>query len=123
MIPGLGRSPGERERLPPPVFWPGGFQGLYRPWGHKESDTAEQLSLHFIHSQLQFPSPSVITSANRDSLPGEAFQTFSPKASGLLAVFMELAAGGFPLPSTKEHDGNKSHKGIVFQMSSSSPLL
>ena len=28
-----------------PVFWPGEFQGLYSPWGHKELDTTEQLSL------------------------------------------------------------------------------
>ena len=26
-------------------FWPGEFHGLYSPWGHKESDTIEQLSL------------------------------------------------------------------------------
>ena len=45
LIPGLGRSPG--ERLPTPVFWPGEFHGLYSPCGHKESDTTEQLSLHF----------------------------------------------------------------------------
>ena len=34
-----------RERLPTPVFWPGEFHGLYSPWGRKESDTTEQLSL------------------------------------------------------------------------------
>ena len=27
-IPGLGRYPGEGERLPTPVFWPGEFHGL-----------------------------------------------------------------------------------------------
>ena len=27
-----------------PVFWPGEFQGLYSPWGHKQSDMTEQLS-------------------------------------------------------------------------------
>ena len=37
-IPGLGRSPGERERLPIIVFWPGEFHGLYSPWGGKELD-------------------------------------------------------------------------------------
>ena len=47
-IPGLGRSPGEgkcsifQNTL---VFWPGEFQGLYSPWGHKESDTNERLSV------------------------------------------------------------------------------
>ena len=34
-----------REKLPTPVFWPGKFHGLYRPWGHKESDATERLSL------------------------------------------------------------------------------
>ena len=38
-IPGLGRSPWRRERLPTPVFLPGEFHGLYSPWGRKESDT------------------------------------------------------------------------------------
>ena len=28
-----------------PVFWPGEFHGLYSPWGHKQLDTTEQLSL------------------------------------------------------------------------------
>ena len=27
------------------MFWPGEFHGLYGPWGHKESDTTEWLSL------------------------------------------------------------------------------
>ena len=33
------------ERLPTPVFWPGEFNGLYSPWGCKESDMTERLSL------------------------------------------------------------------------------
>ena len=45
LIPGLGRSPGEGKGLPTPVFWPGEFHELYSPWGHKESDTTEWLSL------------------------------------------------------------------------------
>ena len=34
-----------RERLLTPVFWPGEFHGLDSPWGCKESDTTERLSL------------------------------------------------------------------------------
>ena len=49
-IPGLGRSSGEGERLPTPVFWPTEFHGLYSPWGRKESDTTEPLSLTIIES-------------------------------------------------------------------------
>ena len=33
-----------RERLLTPVLWHREFHGLYSPWGHKESDTTEQLS-------------------------------------------------------------------------------
>ena len=42
----VGKIPWRRERLPTPVFWSGEFHGLYSPWGHKESDTTERLSLH-----------------------------------------------------------------------------
>jgi len=38
--------PWRRETLPTPVFWPWVFHGLYSPWGCKESDTTEWLSLH-----------------------------------------------------------------------------
>ena len=45
MIPGLGRSAGEGKGYPTPELWPGEFHGLYSPWGRKESDTTERLSL------------------------------------------------------------------------------
>ena len=35
MIPGFGRFPWRRERLPTRVFWPGEFHGLYSPWGRR----------------------------------------------------------------------------------------
>ena len=41
----VGKIAWRRERLPTPVFWPGEFQVLYSPWGCKESDRTEQLSL------------------------------------------------------------------------------
>ena len=42
-IPGLGRFPWRRERLPTPEFLPEEFHGQrslvgYSAWGHKESD-------------------------------------------------------------------------------------
>ena len=43
--PWIGKIPWRRERLPTPVFWPGEFHRLYSPWGHKEADMTEQLSL------------------------------------------------------------------------------
>ena len=38
-------DPLEKERLLTPVLWPGESHGLYSPWGRKESDLAERLSL------------------------------------------------------------------------------
>ena len=45
-IPGSGRSTGEGNGNPTPVFLPGEFPGQrslvgYNPWGHKESDMTE----------------------------------------------------------------------------------
>ena len=39
------KIPWRRKRLRAPVFWPGEFHGFYSPWGHKELDMTEQLSL------------------------------------------------------------------------------
>ena len=50
--PWVGKIPWRRERLPTLVFWLGEFHGLYSPWGHKESYTAERLSLHYVHGHF-----------------------------------------------------------------------
>ena len=42
--------PWRREWLSTPVFWPGEFHGLYSPWGRKESEATEQLSLTHFYS-------------------------------------------------------------------------
>ena len=38
-------DPLEKGKVPTSVFWPGELHGLYSPWGRKESDMTEQLSL------------------------------------------------------------------------------
>ena len=43
--PWVGKIPWRRKWLPTPVLWPGEFNGLYSPWGCKESDTTEWLLL------------------------------------------------------------------------------
>ena len=43
--PWVGKIPWRRERQPTPVFWPREFHGLYSPWGRKELDMAERLSV------------------------------------------------------------------------------
>ena len=50
-----------RERLSAPLFWPGEFHGLYSPWGGKESDMTERLSLHFAENAFwDFPGAPVV---------------------------------------------------------------
>ena len=49
-------DPWRRERLPTPVFLPGEFHGLYSPWGCKELDKTEQLSLSFVVIRLPLTS-------------------------------------------------------------------
>ena len=51
--PWVGKIPWRREQLPTPVFWPGKFHGLYSPWGRKELDRTEQLSLSLRHHGLR----------------------------------------------------------------------
>ena len=51
-ILGVGKIPWRREWLPTPVFLPGEFHGQrslagHSPWGLKELDMTEQLTLHF----------------------------------------------------------------------------
>ena len=48
--PWIGNIPWRREQLPISVFWPGEFHGQrslegYSPWGGKELDMTERLSL------------------------------------------------------------------------------
>ena len=43
LIPGLGRSPGEEKDYP--LHFSGLENSMYSPWGRKESDTTERLSL------------------------------------------------------------------------------
>ena len=60
LILGSGRYPGEGNGYPPWLFLPGEFHGQrrlagYSPWGHKESDTTELVTLvwliHFVVQQ------------------------------------------------------------------------
>ena len=57
--PWVGKIPWRRESLPTPVFWPGEFHGQrsltgYSPWGCKELDTTERLSLSLVYIHITF---------------------------------------------------------------------
>ena len=48
-VPWVGKISWRRERLPTPVLWPEECHGPSSPWGHKELDTIERLSLSLFH--------------------------------------------------------------------------
>ena len=52
-IPGLGRSSGEGERLPTPVFWPGEVHGLYCPWVAKSQTRLSDFTFTFQFHSLE----------------------------------------------------------------------
>ena len=52
-ILGLGRSPGEGKGYPLQYSCLENFHGQYSPWGHKESDGTEWLSLSLLWRKLK----------------------------------------------------------------------
>ena len=63
----IRKIPWRRKGQPTPVFLPGKSPGQrsladYSPWGHKESDTTERLSMHMLltsHSRLKMAISSI----------------------------------------------------------------
>ena len=71
LIPGLGKSPGERSGNP--GLLPGKSHGQrslvgYSPWGRKESDTTEQIHFTSLHFTLLSRS-NIINKQNLSSDP------------------------------------------------------
>ena len=74
-IPGLGRFPWKRKWLPTPIFLPGESHGQrslagYSPWGPKQLDTTEWLTLTFYTSLISVKhlkvSPTIDNWSSRD---------------------------------------------------------
>ena len=68
----VGKIHWRRDRLPTPEFWPGEFHRLYSPWGCKELDMTERLSVSLIDFSGGRSPPEPRSSAlQADSLPAE----------------------------------------------------
>ena len=86
-------DPLQGERLPTPVFWPGESHGLYSPWGPKESDMAEWLSLSlWRHLRKMF-----FSSKKTEQCAGNLFPSMWPRH-----LCTEADAGSYG-----NHPGNK----------------
>ena len=68
-------DPLEKEQLPTPVFWPTEFHGWYSPWGLKESETTEQLSLSLSIVDLDMGTILLNCTIYTKSSPGSAAYT------------------------------------------------
>ena len=78
-IPGLERPSGwensqKREQLPTAVFWPGEFHEHrrlvgYSPWGRKELDKTEQLSLSLFTSEIILPGKASVAHVSNSLQP------------------------------------------------------
>ena len=113
LIPGLGRSPGEGKGYPLQ------YSGLenYSPWGCKELDTTERLSLHFTSSDrdpkmttlqhLVFKGLIYVFNKGRQA-PGEGFLLFSfynYRVHGVLhARILEWVVSPFSRVSSQPRD-------------------
>ena len=117
--PWVGKIPWRRKWQPSPVFWPGEFHGLYSPWGRKESDMTEWLSLSLgcqaplsmgfprqeYWSELSFPSPGDLPNPGieprtptlqADSLPAEPQGKPKNIGVGSLSLLQQI----FPTPES-----------------------
>ena len=91
--PWIGKIPWGWEQLPTPVFWPEQFHGQrvlagYTPWGLKESNTTEQISL------------SVFTSWEAVVVKNPSENAGDIKDMGLIPGFRQSPGegNGYPLP-------------------------
>ena len=100
-IPGLGRFPWRRKRLPTPVFWPREMHGLSSPWGRKESGTTEQLSLSLHDCNI-----SQRTLSRDDSLATWIVTEYSPQ----FPLKQQQRLTNFLLQGTVEHNTLVSFK-------------
>ena len=87
-IPGLGRSPGEGKVYP---LQYSGLKNSHSPWGHKESDTTERLSLHFtsLHFKDELSHSTISTSQRVDWRFGWAPRL--PSSSAPFCLFPSLS--------------------------------
>ena len=76
-IPGLGR-PLEKGKATHSVFWPGEFHGLYSPWGCKELDRTEQLSLSLKYGYVSIASFSKFSLSGFRTLKSTSISPIPP---------------------------------------------
>ena len=86
--------PWRRERLPTPIFWPGEFHGD-SPWGRKESDATERLSLSLSPETIPLISSLVECNFSWQPFWRKAEEILLiPQRPGILKTFISLLTVG-----------------------------
>ena len=122
----VGKIPGEGR-----VFWPGEFHGQYSPWGHRELDTTEWLSLSSSVSSVAQSCPTLCDPINC-STPGlpvyhqlpKFTQTHVHRVGDAIQPSHPLSSPSPPPPNPSQHQSlfqrvNSSHevaKVLEFQL-------
>ena len=90
------KIPWTKEWQSTPVFLPREFHGLYSPWGCKESDTTEQLSLSHTHTHTYIVCCCLVTQL---CLTLCNQMDCSPPSSPVMGLSRQKYWSGLPLPS------------------------
>ena len=95
--PWVGKIPCRREWLHIPLFWPGQFHELYNPWGCKESNTTEWLSLNTLWLMKTSQESVICQLGNINGSMNKTFQ--STERQRLLVCDVYYSYCGLVLPS------------------------
>ena len=112
--PWVGKIPWKREKLPPPIFWPGEFHRLNSPWGHKELANEKFSSILNILSELEVKSES--RSVMSDSLwPHGLYSPWNSPGQNTGVGSLSLLQGIFPIQGS--NPGLPHYRQIIYQLS------
>ena len=84
-------DPFEKEKATTPVSWPEEFHGLYSPWGRKESDMIERLSLSL--------TPSLNVSKVKSSFLRKIIPSLCPLPCSFQQRSISFRVEDHPIPS------------------------
>ena len=122
--PWLGKIPWRREWQPIPVFLPGMFHGQkslagYSPWGCKESDMAEQLTL-WLHVRVWVP-VGIEEMILWSTLSRQGSQTRKGEVSHLLVNKLLTTVGTWALSQHMQQSSELSLHGTEYAPPTPSP--
>ena len=101
-------DPLKKGKLSTTVFWPGEFHGLYSPWGLKESDTTERVSL-LVSPWYYLRQRNTNTVKNKTTVRPEInWKSHAELAAGCILIWAKLYQAGVEDARLGEAEPNSS---------------